>query len=67
MTFGIKVPAGIFIPTLGIGALFGRIVGEGVAWLYLMRPEWGMFRSCGGDGECIIPGMYAMVRFHACF
>jgi chloride channel 3/4/5 len=27
VTFGIKVPAGIFIPTLGVGACAGRIEG----------------------------------------
>jgi len=27
VTFGIKVPAGIFIPTLGVGACAGRILG----------------------------------------
>lgn len=30
ITFGIKVPAGIFIPTLGVGACAGRIVGLAV-------------------------------------
>ena len=26
-TFGIKVPAGLFIPSLAMGAIMGRIVG----------------------------------------
>jgi chloride channel 3/4/5 len=30
ITFGIRLPAGIFIPTLGVGACAGRIVGLGV-------------------------------------
>jgi chloride channel 3/4/5 len=29
-TFGIKVPAGIFIPSLCMGAICGRMVGIGV-------------------------------------
>lgn len=59
VTFGIKVPAGIFIPTLGVGACAGRIVGLGVQWLSWTRPE--MFPSCNGQQRCVIPGVYAMV------
>ena len=32
-TFGIKVPAGLFIPSLCFGAIVGRIVGIGVEQL----------------------------------
>jgi chloride channel 3/4/5 len=60
VTFGIKVPAGIFIPTLGVGACAGRILGLGVQWLSWMRPD--MFASCKpGADSCVIPGVYAMV------
>lgn len=33
ITFGIKVPAGIFIPTLGVGACAGRILGIAVQYV----------------------------------
>ena len=61
VTFGIKLPAGIFIPTLGVGACFGRILGIGIQYLQLTRPDLGMFKACDGDKNCVIPGLYAMV------
>ena len=61
VTFGIKLPAGIFIPTLGVGACFGRIVGVAVQYFYLKRPDLEIFKSCKSDTGCIIPGVYAMV------
>jgi chloride channel 3/4/5 len=61
VTFGIKVPAGIFIPTLGVGACAGRVTGIGMQWLQSAYPDSTMFSVCGGDLDCVIPGLYAMV------
>lgn len=61
VTFGIKLPAGIFIPTLGVGACAGRILGISVQWLMWRNPENPLFRKCGGDLDCVVPGLYAMV------
>lgn len=61
VTFGIKLPAGIFIPTLGVGACFGRILGIGVQYLQYKHPDLPMFSVCNGDRDCVIPGLYAMV------
>ncbi|KAF8210342.1 chloride channel [Mycena galopus ATCC 62051] len=61
VTFGIKVPAGIFIPTLGVGACAGRILGIGMQWMQHRNPNARLFRACGGDLDCVIPGLYAMV------
>ncbi|KIY73112.1 hypothetical protein CYLTODRAFT_417357 [Cylindrobasidium torrendii FP15055 ss-10] len=61
ITFGIKVPAGIFIPTLGVGACAGRVLGILVQHLQVNNPDNVLFRSCHGDMDCIIPGLYAMV------
>ncbi|KAG8733942.1 hypothetical protein FRC10_012058 [Ceratobasidium sp. 414] len=61
VTFGIKLPAGIFIPTLGVGACFGRIVGLGMQRLYWTHPQLAMFSVCKGDPWCVNPGAYAMV------
>ena len=61
VTFGIKLPAGIFIPTLGVGACAGRLLGVWVKWLHWKNPGHGVFNVCGGDLDCVIPGLYAMV------
>lgn len=62
VTFGIKVPAGIFIPTLGVGACAGRILGLGVQWMSWMSPDLWIFESCGKTKEhCVVPGVYAMI------
>lgn len=65
VTFGIKCPAGIFIPSLCIGAMLGRILGYGVEYLYHLYPHWSSFHMCdpsrGFGQSCIIPGVWAMV------
>ncbi|KAI6131653.1 chloride channel [Pisolithus croceorrhizus] len=61
VTFGIKLPAGIFIPTLGVGACAGRILGVAVRYLQWNHPESTLFSACGDDKDCVIPGLYAMV------
>lgn len=63
VTFGIKLPAGIFIPSLAVGACFGRIVGLLVQYVQWTRPELHFFSWCdsSSDGACIVPGIYAMV------
>ncbi|CAE6483643.1 unnamed protein product [Rhizoctonia solani] len=61
VTFGIKLPAGIFIPTLGVGACAGRIVGLGVQHLHWTHPDLRIFDVCKGDLYCVNPGVYAMV------
>lgn len=62
VTFGIKVPAGIFIPTLGVGACAGRILGLGVQWMSWVHPDSWVFNTCRGEkGQCVVPGVYAMV------
>lgn len=52
VTFGIKLPAGIFIPTLGVGACAGRVLGIGMQWLQMRNPDAQIFRSCNGDLDC---------------
>jgi chloride channel 3/4/5 len=61
VTFGIRVPAGIFVPSLGVGACFGRIVGLAIQSWQWKHPDSELFRSCGGDENCMVPGVYAMV------
>lgn len=63
-TFGIKVPAGLFIPSLCMGAIIGRMMGIGVEQLvYTNRdilPMW-LQTECAQNESCIMPGLYAMV------
>lgn len=52
ITFGIKLPAGIFIPTLGVGACAGRILGVWIQWMQHQNHGVGLGRSCGEEGDC---------------
>ncbi len=65
ITFGIKVPAGIYVPSMVVGGLMGRIVGHGVQWLTLTYPDSVLFTSCpamdGNPESCVVPGVYALV------
>lgn len=66
ITFGIKVPAGIYVPSMVVGGLMGRIVGHLVQWLVYRFPGSWVFGYCrnsnpGAIEECITPGVYALV------
>lgn len=65
VTFGIKVPAGIYVPSMVVGGLLGRIVGHFVQWLILSYPDAWLFASCpaseGQPEACVVPGVYALV------
>ncbi|XP_076802251.1 H(+)/Cl(-) exchange transporter 4-like [Clavelina lepadiformis] len=63
-TFGMKIPTGLFIPSLAVGALMGRIVGIGVEQLVYTFPDNPMWKTdCqfSNGQSCITPGLYAMV------
>ena len=64
ITFGIKVPAGIYVPSMVAGGLLGRIAGHIVQYLALNHSDTGLFGSCSPDNapeSCVVPGVYAMV------
>ncbi|KAK6597446.1 voltage gated chloride channel [Botrytis cinerea] len=64
ITFGIKVPAGIYVPSMVVGGLLGRIVGHLVQWLVLTFPQASIFESCAAHESgtsCITPGVYALI------
>ncbi|KAA8564000.1 hypothetical protein EYC84_011998 [Monilinia fructicola] len=64
VTFGIKVPAGIYVPSMVVGGLLGRIVGHLVQWLVLRFPDASIFGSCAAHESgtsCITPGVYALI------
>lgn len=65
VTFGIKVPAGIYVPSMVIGALFGRIFAMYFQYLGNIYPDLPFFSHiCGAtstDGVCVDLGIYAMI------
>ncbi|KAH9937739.1 Cl-channel protein [Amylocystis lapponica] len=61
VSYGCKVPAGIFVPSMAVGATFGRMLGIMVKALYRAYPEAGMFAACQHDVQCITPGTYAFL------
>jgi chloride channel 3/4/5 len=62
LTFGCQVPAGVFIPSMVWGGLFGRLLGLFVETLKRnASPNSLLFASCHLDKDCISPGMYALL------
>jgi chloride channel 3/4/5 len=63
ITFGIKVPAGIYVPSMVVGGLLGRIVGHAVQYVALTYPDWllGKCDPASAPENCVVPGVYAMV------
>lgn len=61
-TFGLKVPAGLFIPSMAMGAITGRVVGIIMEQIAVNYPNWWFFQdSCSTGENCMTPGLYAMV------
>ncbi|KAL4656877.1 H(+)/Cl(-) exchange transporter 4-like [Arapaima gigas] len=66
-TFGMKIPSGLFIPSMAVGAIVGRIVGVGVEQMAYHHHDWIIFKSwCRLGADCVTPGLYAMVGAAAC-
>ncbi|KAL1955869.1 hypothetical protein VTO42DRAFT_8027 [Malbranchea cinnamomea] len=61
ITFGLDIPAGIILPSLAIGALYGRALGIAVEMLQKAYPEFFLFSACEPDVPCITPGTYAII------
>ncbi|KAE8316999.1 chloride channel [Aspergillus transmontanensis] len=65
VTFGIKVPAGIYVPSMVVGGLLGRIVGHVAQYFVVKYPSFPLFgSSCpavSGMESCVTPGVYAMI------
>jgi len=60
-TFGLQIPAGIILPSMAIGALYGRAMGMVVqAWQRNHSSAW-FFSSCKPDVECVTPGTFAII------
>ncbi|KAK1998497.1 voltage gated chloride channel [Colletotrichum falcatum] len=61
ISYGCKVPAGIFVPSMAIGASFGRTVGIIVQAIHEANPTSAFFAVCKPDEPCITPGTYAFL------
>ncbi|OCB86382.1 Cl-channel protein [Sanghuangporus baumii] len=62
-SFGMMVPAGIFLPTIAIGACLGRAMGLIVQGIHRTYPDLWIFSTCPPDPlvPCINPGFYAVI------
>ena len=63
ITFGLKVPAGIYIPSMVVGGLLGKIVGHTVQLSVATFPHMSFLLGCkeGKEVGCVVPGVYAMI------
>ncbi|WWC97131.1 hypothetical protein V866_004009 [Kwoniella sp. B9012] len=61
ISYGCKVPAGIFVPSMAVGATFGRMVGILVKAMHTSYPQAPWFAACAPDAPCITPGTYAFL------
>ncbi|OAL20925.1 hypothetical protein AYO20_11452 [Fonsecaea nubica] len=64
ITFGIKVPAGIYVPSMVVGGLMGRIVGHWTQYIVVKFPNFFLWSHCQDAGNieaCVTPGVYALV------
>lgn len=61
VTFGLQIPAGIILPSMAIGALFGRAVGIIMEIWQHNHPNFFAFNTCDPDVPCVTPGVYAII------
>lgn len=61
ITFGLHIPAGIILPSMAIGALFGRAVGIIMEIWVRNHPRFFAFAACAPDVTCVVPGTYAII------
>lgn len=67
ITFGLKVPAGIYIPSMILGALLGRLFGTAVQYPLSIvvaggSSIFGLDIANGGEsGFRVVPGVYALL------
>ena len=61
ITFGLQIPSGIILPSMAIGALYGRALGIVVEIWQANYPNALIFAACEPDIPCITPGTYAII------
>jgi len=62
-TFGIKVPSGLFVPSIAMGAIAGRLLGIKVESFVsaLQKTSGSYYWACQIGKDCVMPGLYAIV------
>ncbi|KAF3482736.1 chloride channel protein 3 [Arthroderma uncinatum] len=61
ITFGLDIPAGVILPSLAIGALYGRALGIAVDIWQKAHPNSLLFGDCEPGVPCVTPGTYAII------
>ena len=61
LSFGLKVPGGIFVPSLCLGSMIGQFVGTIMLTIQQAVGNVGLFVECQDTEVCIIPGVYALI------
>ena len=61
ITFGLEIPAGILLPSMALGALYGRALGILVRMWQEAYPKAFLFTKCEPDIPCVTPGLYAII------
>lgn len=60
-TFGLQIPAGVLLPSMAVGALFGRSIGLIVEVAQQNHKGSIIFEACEPDIPCVTPGTYAVI------
>ncbi|KAL9658318.1 hypothetical protein ABK040_015638 [Willaertia magna] len=64
ITIGMKLPAGMYVPSLCLGAVYGHITGTVMKYIQENYSDNLFFQECtvGGEGgDCVVPGIYALI------
>ncbi|KAE8349455.1 chloride channel [Aspergillus coremiiformis] len=61
VTFGLDLPAGIILPSVALGALYGRALGTTFKMWQETYPKFFLFGNCEPDIPCVTPGLYAII------
>ncbi|PVU97847.1 hypothetical protein BB561_000247 [Smittium simulii] len=61
LAYGCKIPCGIFVPSMAIGATFGRMLGNIVQILQANYPNAFLFAQCHPDTQCVTSATYAFL------
>lgn len=61
VSFGLEVPAGIILPSVAIGGLYGRALGTVFQMWQEAYPKAVLFSNCEPDIPCVTPGLYAII------
>lgn len=60
-TFGARIPAGVILPSMTVGAALGRATGMLVQQWHRSYPQAWIFSSCTSETDCVTPGVYAII------